>query len=54
MKKVPKEAALLNKDLPQSDYDMLLVNLRLDPGHIKDMTFEWKYEVCSSHFSAAF
>ncbi|KND00419.1 uncharacterized protein SPPG_04741 [Spizellomyces punctatus DAOM BR117] len=44
VKKLPKEAALLNKDLPQSDYDMLLVNLRLDPGHIKEMSFEWKYE----------
>ncbi|KAJ3206371.1 Adenylate kinase 7 [Entophlyctis luteolus] len=23
---------------------MLLVNLRLEPGHVKEMTFEWKYE----------
>lgn len=44
VKRVSKEQALLNKDLPQSDYDMLLVNLRLEPGHVKDMTFEWKYE----------
>ncbi|KAJ3067270.1 Adenylate kinase 7 [Podochytrium sp. JEL0797] len=44
VKKVPKEMALLNKNLPQSDFDMLLVNLRLEPGHIKEMTFEWKYE----------
>ncbi|KAI8854406.1 hypothetical protein BC829DRAFT_424481 [Chytridium lagenaria] len=43
-KKLPKEIALVNKGLPQSDYDMLLVNLRLEPGHVKDMTFEWKYE----------
>jgi hypothetical protein len=43
---VAKEMALLNKNLPQSDFDMLLVNLRLEPGHIKDMTFEWKYDVC--------
>lgn len=42
---MPKEAALLNKDLPQTDYDMLLLNLRLDPGRIKEMSFEWKYEV---------
>ncbi|KAJ3142639.1 Adenylate kinase 7 [Physocladia obscura] len=45
VKKVPKEMALLNKNLPQSDYDMLLVNLRLEPGHVKEMTFEWKYEL---------
>ncbi|KAI9352718.1 hypothetical protein BDR26DRAFT_914218 [Obelidium mucronatum] len=44
VKKVPKETALLNKNLPQSDFDMLLVNLRLEPGHVKDMSFEWKYE----------
>ncbi|KAJ3197257.1 Adenylate kinase 7 [Irineochytrium annulatum] len=44
VKKVPKEIALLNKGLPQTDYDMLLVNLRLEPGHVKDMAFEWKYE----------
>ncbi|KAJ3102300.1 Adenylate kinase 7 [Phlyctochytrium planicorne] len=44
VKKAPKELALVNKGLPQSDYDMLLVNLRLEPGHVKDMTFEWKYE----------
>ncbi|ORY48290.1 P-loop containing nucleoside triphosphate hydrolase protein [Rhizoclosmatium globosum] len=44
VKKVAKEVALLNKALPQSDYDMLLVNLRLEPGHVKEMTFEWKYE----------
>ncbi|KAJ3043877.1 Adenylate kinase 7 [Rhizophlyctis rosea] len=44
VKKVPKEAALLNRDLPQSDFDMLMVNVRLEPGHVKDMSFEWKYE----------
>ncbi|KAI9097017.1 hypothetical protein DFS34DRAFT_650383 [Phlyctochytrium arcticum] len=44
VRKVPKEAALLNKDLPQLDYDMLSVNLRLEPGHVKEMSFEWKYE----------
>ncbi|KAJ3015879.1 Adenylate kinase 7 [Thoreauomyces humboldtii] len=42
--KAPKETALLNKDLPQMDYDMLLLNLRLDPGHAKDMAFQWKFE----------
>ncbi|KAJ3332668.1 Adenylate kinase 7 [Blyttiomyces sp. JEL0837] len=44
VKKVAKESALLNKGLPQADFDMLLVNLRLEPGHVKDMNFEWKYE----------
>ncbi|KAJ3054331.1 Adenylate kinase 7 [Rhizophlyctis rosea] len=44
VKKVPKEAALLNRDLPQSDFDMLMVNVRLEPGHVKDMSFEWKFE----------
>ncbi|KAI8618987.1 hypothetical protein BC830DRAFT_1226450 [Chytriomyces sp. MP71] len=44
VKKVAKEMALLNKNLPQSDFDMILVNLRLEPGHVKEMTFEWKYE----------
>ncbi|KAJ3152034.1 Adenylate kinase 7 [Geranomyces variabilis] len=42
--KMPKEAALLNKHLPQMDYDMLLLNLRLEPGHVKDMSIQWKYE----------
>jgi len=44
VKKVAKESALLDKDLSQQDYDMLMVNLRLDPGMVKEMTFEWKYE----------
>ncbi|KAI9209622.1 uncharacterized protein BJ171DRAFT_560904 [Polychytrium aggregatum] len=44
VKKVPKEHAFLYHGLTQSDYDMLLVNLRLEPGHVKDMSFEWKYE----------
>ncbi|KAJ3118573.1 Adenylate kinase 7 [Phlyctochytrium bullatum] len=33
VKRVPKEIALVNRDLPQLDYDMLMVNLRLEPGH---------------------
>ncbi|KAJ3416008.1 Adenylate kinase 7 [Chytridiales sp. JEL 0842] len=44
VKKVPREQALLNKSLTQSDYDMLQCNLRLEPGHVKEMTFEWKYD----------
>ena len=50
VKKVPKEAALLNKDLPQSDFDMLTVNVRLEPGHVKDMSFEWRFEVQMTKF----
>ncbi|KAJ1558562.1 Adenylate kinase 7, partial [Nowakowskiella sp. JEL0078] len=44
IKKVSKEFAFLNKNIPQSHYDMLLVNLRLEPGHVKDMSFEWRSE----------
>lgn len=44
VKKVPKENAFLNKDLEQSDFDMIMTNLRLDPGHTKEMSLEWKYE----------
>lgn len=45
MKKVPKEAALMNARLSQTDIDILQLNLRLDPGCIKDLSLEWKYEV---------
>nr|KAJ3421353.1 Adenylate kinase 7 [Polyrhizophydium stewartii] len=44
VKKVPKEEAFLEKSLTQANYDMLTVNLRLEPGHIKEMSIEWKYE----------
>ncbi|KAJ3183943.1 Adenylate kinase 7 [Gaertneriomyces sp. JEL0708] len=44
VKKASKESALLNKELSQADYDMLLVNLRLEPGHVKNMSFEWRFE----------
>ena len=40
-----KEAAFLNYKLTQAEIDMLQVNLRLDPGHTKEMNIEWKYEV---------
>lgn len=43
--KTSRENALLSKTLDQTDYDMLLTNLRLDPGHVKEMSFEWKYEL---------
>jgi hypothetical protein len=45
VRKAPKDAAFLDTKLNQSDIDMLQVNLRLDPGHIKEMNIDWKYEV---------
>eukprot|EP00842_Homolaphlyctis_polyrhiza_P001759 jgi/Hompol1/2584/HPOL_001428-RA len=44
VKKLPKEQAFLQKTISQADYDMLTTNLKLDPGHIKEMSIEWKYE----------
>ncbi|KAI8803996.1 hypothetical protein BJ742DRAFT_682527 [Cladochytrium replicatum] len=44
VRKVAKESAFLNKNIQQTDYDMLQVNLRLEPGHVKEMSFEWKCE----------
>jgi len=43
--KTSRENALLTRTLGQTEYDMLLTNLRLDPGHVKEMSFEWKYEL---------
>ena len=43
--KVGKEQALTNKKLTQLDIDLLQTNLRLEAAAIKDMGFEWKYEV---------
>lgn len=45
VRKAPKDAAFLDTKLSQADIDMLQVNLRLDPGHIKEMNIEWKSEV---------
>jgi hypothetical protein len=45
VKKVPKEAALLNSGLTQSEIDIFQLNLRLEPGCTKEMSLEWKYEV---------
>ncbi|TPX48909.1 adenylate kinase [Synchytrium endobioticum] len=42
--KVPKEQALLQRDVTQADYDMLLANLHLEPGRVKEMSFEWVSE----------
>eukprot|EP01135_Chromosphaera_perkinsii_P001293 Nk52_evm20s164 gene=Nk52_evmTU20s164 len=41
---IPKEEALLIKNLPQSDYDTLLADIRMDPQYVKEMHFEWKCE----------
>jgi hypothetical protein len=46
--KISKDDALLYKDLSQSDYDMLLCNLKIEPGVIKDFNLEWKCEVCEN------
>eukprot|EP01137_Pigoraptor_chileana_P007728 Opistho-2@53682 len=43
-KKISKEDALLTKDLEQANYDMLLVDVRLDSTLIKDFKFEWVSE----------
>ncbi|KAJ3068662.1 Adenylate kinase 7, partial [Quaeritorhiza haematococci] len=44
VRKLPKEHVLLNRDFTQAFCDMILLNLRVEPGHIKDMQLEWKYE----------
>ncbi|XP_028398700.1 adenylate kinase 7-like [Dendronephthya gigantea] len=42
---VSKEEALLIKDLQQTDFDMLLVNLRMDAGFVREgMNINWKSE----------
>ena len=43
---VSKEEALLIKDLQQTDFDMLLVNLRMDAGYVREgMNIHWKGEM---------
>ncbi|XP_031567964.1 adenylate kinase 7-like [Actinia tenebrosa] len=45
MKKISKEEALLIKELEQADFDMLLVNLRMEATYIKEgMTINWMAE----------
>lgn len=44
VKKIAKEDAFLDKGLSQMDYDMLTVNLRIEPGWIKEGSIEMKYE----------
>lgn len=53
VKKAPKEMAFLQRQISQSDFDMLTSSLRLEAGAIKDMTFEWKYEVRESQVQVA-
>ena len=44
VKKITKEDAFLNSALTQQDYDMLTVNLRLEPGWTKEAGIEMKYD----------
>jgi adenylate kinase len=44
VKKASKEDAFLEKSISQLEYDMLTVNLRLEPGWIKEAGIELKYE----------
>jgi adenylate kinase len=42
---VDKEDAVLNKDISQSDFDMLMVDLRMDSAYIKEnMQIKWTCE----------
>jgi adenylate kinase len=45
VRKLSKEDAFAEKSITQSDYDLLMVNLRLDAGFIKEAGIELKYEV---------
>ncbi|KAL5008400.1 hypothetical protein ScPMuIL_013981 [Solemya velum] len=45
VKNITKEEALLNKDIGQSDFDMLLVSLRMDAVNVKEnMRINWASE----------
>ncbi len=35
----------MRKDISQNDYDMLTLNLRVDGVCIKELQFDWRYEV---------
>jgi len=41
---IPKENAFLEPNMSQDDFNMLQLNLRVDPEKVKEMSFEWKYE----------
>ncbi|KAI8910411.1 hypothetical protein EDD86DRAFT_275463, partial [Gorgonomyces haynaldii] len=44
VKSLSQEDAFLDKRLTQQDFDMITCGLRIDAGHIKEMSIEWKYE----------
>ena len=45
VKTISKEEALLQKDIEQADFDMLLVNLRMDAVYVKEnMRIRWAAE----------
>lgn len=45
VKNLQKEDALLNSEISQSDFDMLLVNLRMDAAYVKEnMQLKWQSE----------
>ncbi|KAG4100288.1 hypothetical protein H8356DRAFT_1290277 [Neocallimastix lanati (nom. inval.)] len=41
---IPKENAFLEPTMSQDDFNMLQLNLRVEPEKVKEMSFEWKYE----------
>ena len=45
VKNVSKEDALLNSEISQSDFDMLLLDLRMDAAYVKEnMQLKWQSE----------
>ena len=45
VKVVHKEDALLNKEISQSDFDLLLLDLRMDAAYVKEnMQLKWQSE----------
>lgn len=45
VKNVPKEDALLNSEISQSDFDLLLLDLRMDAAYVKEnMQLKWQSE----------
>jgi len=41
---IPKENAFLDPNMSQDDFNMLQLNLKVEPEKVKEMSFEWKYE----------
>lgn len=44
VKHQPQENVFLQRDISQENADMATLDLKIDAGHVKEMTFEWKYE----------